>query len=203
MAGCGHGKSAVGGGFLIAASKMQTTKNTKFNERMRVPSARAANTDFQLGPPARPRYSATHEQSRRNPHCRVAIYPDTRPVVYHPPNPTGRSIAMLGNNMSAIKTAGKIPWIVGGIFFLIANLLFLPSSESGFYSLLLLTFPVGPLCMDLFQHLDKTFLFHYDDSTRNSLFHISSYIILVVGGSFWYWSIIKSVCWLWRKLRKC
>lgn len=38
-----------------------------------------------------------HADPRRTPCLRVAFYRDTRPVGYHPPNPTGRIITLFCN----------------------------------------------------------------------------------------------------------
>src|ERR1035437_4865788 len=93
------------------------------------------------------------------------------------------------------KIFRAIPLMSGGIYFLIANAMFFASSELPFYSLLLVTFPYGPICMDALHYLDVTYFVNYGDDVREKAWNITSYLMLVVGGMVWYWFLTKCFCW--------
>lgn len=100
-----------------------------------------------------------------------------------------------------MRSSDKTAIIFTGSYFLIANLFFAQGSDLLFYSLLLITFPFGPLCMDALRHLDVSILANYEDDARNAIWHILSYVILVIGGALWYGFLVRLICWIWVKVR--
>jgi hypothetical protein len=101
--------------------------------------------------------------------------------------------------MNRTRILKLIPYGISGFYFIISNVLFLLIMQQGselLYAFLVLsTFPYGPYCREVLNHLDSAVFIVYDLDKRNVLRYTTLYIMLVVGGALWYWLLAKYSCW--------